>query len=477
MHGLNDPLFESLRAAILAALIVYLVVFGRHSRFARHPGAWLIITGFVLVFIAAVFDVTDEIPGLERYVIIGATPFEVYLETIGYLAGFLCLFGGFVNLVPAVARLEKVEQDLRDSEARFRLIFESSPDPLIIARADGSGILEVNQAFVSGTGISKGEAWGKTSADLNIWVEPAQRDEFLALLRKHGAVVNFEARLRRRDGEVRTCLASAQLITLDGVLCMLLGTRDITRQKEAENALLEMDRMKSDFISTAAHELRTPLATMLGYTELLRESEMFGNFSEERRTEFLDEIYQKGEALSRIVDEMLDVSLIESGHSVALDLQPQVPSELLGKIVRRFELQNPKHRFRLELPGEQPGALRCDLHRITQVLDNLLSNAVKYSPRGGMITLCGQLVDSVYMVSVSDQGIGMTQEQLERVFDKFYRADSSNTAISGLGLGMSIAQQIVELHGGKIWVESTVGEGAKVSFSLPVDLSGEEIKS
>jgi signal transduction histidine kinase len=249
---------------------------------------------------------------------------------------------------------------------------------------------------------------------------------------------------------------------------MLIDIRDITRQKQAETVLVEMDRMKSEFISTAAHELRTPLATMLGYTELVRAPDEFGGFTKEQLREFLDEIYLKGETLSRIIDEMLDISRIESGHPIALDLQPHEPRTLLSKVVRRFELQSPKHIFHLALPGRQPEVVTCDLHRMTQVFENLVSNAVKYSPRGGMITVSGETVGSEYIVSISDQGIGMTPEQREKIFEKFYRADSSNTAIGGLGLGMSIARQIVEVHGGRIWVESEPGVGTRVSCTLPL---------
>jgi len=468
MYGLNDPVFESIRAAILAALIVYLAISGRHSRFSRHPGAWLIMLGFSLVFLAAIFDVTDEIPGLERYVIIGATPTEVLLETIGYLSGFLCLFAGFVNLLPAVAKLERIEKNLRESEARFRQVFDFSPDPLIIAWADGGGILEVNRAFVSQTGITQQEARGKNSAALSLWADPGQCDEFLELLRRDGTVFNLEARFRMKDGEIRTGLTSAQLLDFNGTNAILIAVRDITPQKQAENALLEMDRMKSEFIATAAHELRTPLATVLGYTELLRSPDTFGGFSEEKRSEFLDEIYEKGETLSRIIDEMLDISRIEQGQPISLDLLPHDPYLLLTKVTRRFELQTVKHDFRVECQGEQPRNIRCDLHRMTQVLENLLSNAVKYSPHGGSILLRGETVGPEYVISIVDHGIGMTPEQQSRVFDKFYRADVSNTAVGGLGLGMSIARQIVELQGGRIWVESEPGVGTKVSFSLPL---------
>lgn len=598
MYGLNDLFLEALRATVLTALLFYLVVRARHSRFARLPGARLIVTGFALLLLATLLDITDEIPGLEQYVVIGATETEAYIETLfGYLAGFGSIFAGFVKMIPSIARIETVGQELRESEAkfrsffdtipdvvsitrlcdglvvdlnpavqdlagrpreyfigrssielkvwanpadrermvqevvangavhnmeaqlntgngqlrdclvsarlmglrgephilavfkditerrdvlralqesenRFRLIFESSPDPLIIAWADGGGIIDVNRAFIAQTGITAEEARGRNSSELKLWTDPGQREEFLGILMSEGAVFNFEAGFRMSDGAQRTGLTSAQLIELGGVSCILIDIRDITRQKQAESVLLEMDRMKSEFISTAAHELRTPLATMLGYTELLLTSGDFAGFTDQQRAEFLSEIYLKGETLSRIIDEMLDISRIESGHPIALDLQPHQPLALLHKVVHRFELQNSRHLFQLAFAENQPEALVCDLHRITQVLDNLLSNAVKYSPRGGMITVRGEAAGNDYMISIGDQGIGMTPEQQSRVFDKFYRADSSNTAIGGLGLGMSIARQIIEVHGGRIWLESEPGVGTTARFTLPQALQG-----
>jgi len=470
MYGLNDPLLEATRAIVLAALLVYLVVYGRRLRFFSHSGSHWIVAGFSLLLFATLIDITDEIPGLERYVVIGATDVQTYIETFcGYLPGFLALFIGFVKFVPSLARLAQLSRDLAASEARFRLVFAASPDPLLIARVDGP-VLDVNRVFEAETGIRREEALGKTPAEIALWVDPAAGEAFLQRLRQEGAVVNREAQLRAADGEVRSCLVSAQLIELDGIDCMLLASRDITRQKEAEGVLLEMDRMKSEFISTAAHELRTPLTTILGYAELLSVEDGDDQFPAEKRAEFFGEIAHKGEKLCAIIDEMLDIGRIESGQKIPLDRQPQSSGDLIGKAVRQFELLSPRHTFAIESPGGEFPLVNCDARRISQVLENLLSNAVKYSPQGGTIVLRSESIDGHWVVSVIDHGIGMSPEQAARIFDKFYRADASHTAISGLGLGMSIVLQIVELHHGRIWVESEPGQGTTVSFSLPLNV-------
>ena len=339
---------------------------------------------------------------------------------------------------------------------------------MIITSGDEGEIIDVNQAFVQRTGISAEDAKANKSFAISVWADLGQRDKFMQSLKEDGLVINMEADFRMKDGEIRTGLTSAQLIKLGNISCILTSIRDITQQKQAERVLVEMDRVKSEFISTAAHELRTPLTTMIGYTDLLRSPDHSGDFTQEQRAGFLKEISQKGEMLGRIIDEMLDISRIENGRPIALDLQPNDLKVWLSEVVSRYRLQSAKHTFLLELPGRQPPTLTCDQQRMDQVLDNLLSNAVKYSSHGGAITIRGEIVDADYVVSVTDQGIGMTPEQVAKIFDKFYRADASNTAIGGIGLGMSISKQMVEMHGGKIWVESESGMGTTIRFSLPI---------
>jgi len=271
-------------------------------------------------------------------------------------------------------------------------------------------------------------------------------------------------------GEVRDFITTARPFRdLDGRLIgMGESFQEITLRKKAERALIEMDNIKSEFISTAAHELNTPLCAMLGYTDFLRNPDVFGGFTEEQKQDFINEVYVNCEALSRIVTDLLDISRIESGNPIPLDLQETDIVKLLRKKVHAFSTYHSGHSFRLDLPNEslQPRLL-IDRHRINQAFENLLSNAIKYSPEGTAIAVtCAENKDG-WEIRISDQGIGMNEEQLERVFDKFYRADASNTATPGLGLGMSIVKQTIEAHGGTIRIESAVGKGTTVILNLP----------
>jgi len=238
-------------------------------------------------------------------------------------------------------------------------------------------------------------------------------------------------------------------------------------QKEAERSeLKKMDIVKSEFISTAAHELRTPVSTIMGYTELLADQSLVGAFTETERKTFLATIYESSEKLDKIVDDILDVSRIESGQKIPLYKYPSSIKSLLEKVINRLKLKSGRNLI-LEIGPEVPERMVFDEHRIEQVIDNLLSNAIKYSPGESPITISVKADDHRCSICVADLGIGMSEEQKEHIFDKFYRADTSSTAIPGLGLGMSIVKQIIDDHGGAIFINSKLGDGTSVCFTLP----------
>jgi signal transduction histidine kinase len=226
----------------------------------------------------------------------------------------------------------------------------------------------------------------------------------------------------------------------------------------------EMDRMKSEFITTAAHELRTPLTSIQGFSELLLTRD---NLSDEDKKEFLKYINTQSVGLAGIINDLLDLSRIEAGVGLSLNKTECKAGDYVREIVQYFQATYPSFQFELSLPGK-PVDLFVDKEKMSQVIQNLLSNAVKFSPGGDKIRIAGEMVNDSYQVSVQDQGLGMTSEQVEKIFDRFYRADMSSTALEGTGLGMTIAKQIIEAHDGKIWVESELGKGTTVSFTIPL---------
>lgn len=239
----------------------------------------------------------------------------------------------------------------------------------------------------------------------------------------------------------------------------------LAREAEQAAALREADRLKSLFISTITHELQSPLGFIKGYaTTLLRPD---AGFDERTRREFLQIISEESDSLSALIDDLLDLSRIEAG-ALTVEKQPVPLGKLLRRAVGRARVKPSQHDFVLQVPARLP-TVEADPRRLEQVLRNLLDNAVKYSPEGGKITLSATLEGGSVVVSVADQGIGIPPEEQGRVFERFFRAaGAARVSRRGAGLGLSICRGVVEAHGGRIWLESRVGRGTTVHFSLPV---------
>jgi len=375
------------------------------------------------------------------------------------------LFLAFFYLLLTLYERKKHEEQLALSAS----VFENAVEAIAVTAFDGS-IEKINPAFSRITGYTEEEILGQDIHLLD--AGEINRETYLEMRAQLGSNNFWSGEIwnRHKDGSTRPIQLSVTAVrNLQNQITHFVSIMyDISARKAAERALIDMDRMKSEFISSAAHELRTPLSAMLGFTEFVMDPEKFGGFSEGQKQAFLKVVYERGESLNQIVDDLLDISRIENGYSIELNKVDVNLCEFLGKTVDSYRLQHNKHTYSFDMPPPLADAVCCvDRYRITQVLENLLSNATKYSSTGSEIVTRCQLVGNDWELSVIDQGIGMTPEQLERVFDKFYRADASNTAISGLGLGMSIARKIVEMHGGRIWLTSVKGEGTTATFTLP----------
>jgi PAS domain S-box-containing protein len=357
--------------------------------------------------------------------------------------------------------VQKALARAEDALAKIDAIFRSVASALLVVDMEGSVIL-MNHTAEQTLGVT-------LQSSLNQPVDQVIKKE---LLTNHiekflkGKKTEDMIELEMFDcffGEMRTLQISSSLArTRDGTSTGVVITFfDITSKRE-------MDRAKSEFIMTAAHELRTPLTTIMGYTELLLSETQFDQ--EQNRT-FLSYIMEKAEILQRIVDDLLQLGHIEFGRTVVLKRTRCHLDEVINRYVDHYRREHRIHQFKTDLP-EKPIFVYMDSDRIGQVLDNLLSNSVKYSPAGGLISSSAEIRDDLCIVKIQDEGIGMSQAQKARAFEKFYRGNISDTAVGGLGLGLTITKNIVEAHGGRIWIESEPGRGTSISFSLPLH-SGE----
>lgn len=228
--------------------------------------------------------------------------------------------------------------------------------------------------------------------------------------------------------------------------------------------LRELEIMKGDFVSCVAHEINTPLTAIIGYGQLLLSEE--SELDLLQRKEALHYICEKAEDLSEILKNLLDLGRIEAQRSLDLQVEECDIVDLVRRAFRPYSLRTSLYHLDTHLP-EEAVILRVDRVKIGQVLDNILNNAYKFSPAGGVVRVSGKKVGGEFLISIEDQGPGMPPEICERIFEKFFRANTSVAAPRGTGLGLSIARDIVELHGGRIWAESELDKGAAIYFALP----------
>ena len=375
--------------------------------------------------------------------------------------------GAIEVVVPITARketenrLKKALEDAEDGRDKIDNIIRSVADGLLVFSSDQTLIL-MNSRAEEMLGCEATKFNGKS---LDFILQRCKAPPLFAdLLRAPPLDQECEFEVQHLDHPAKSLRARSTVMRNQrgeqtGRVIVL---QDITRERE-------LDRMKTEFISTAAHELRTPLATIMGFADLLLNQEIMSGFSPEQGREFLQEILAKSELLTRIVEELLDISRIEAGQPMLMRKAPMDLGQILRRSMEHYRTFSTGHQFEVILAPNLPAQINADANKLGQVLENLLSNAVKYSPKGGLIRLKAARQDDEVEICVADQGIGMTSEQLDHIFDKFYRADSSNTAVSGLGLGMSIARKIVTDHGGDIWVKSAPNQGTEVFIRLPIN--------
>jgi signal transduction histidine kinase len=240
------------------------------------------------------------------------------------------------------------------------------------------------------------------------------------------------------------------------------------REIEAKSRQLEAaNRHKSEFLANVSHELRTPLNAIIGFSEVLLEK-LFGELND-KQNEYVDDILSSGRHLLSLINDILDLSKIEAGRMelemTTFDLPTAIENALL--LVRE---RATRHGIKLDrVVDNRLGDFTGDERKVKQILVNLLSNAVKFTPEGGKVRVNARLGDNAAIISVVDTGIGIAPEDHEAIFEEFRQVGSNYTQKrEGTGLGLTLTRKFVEMHGGKIWVESEVGKGSTFTFTLPM---------
>jgi signal transduction histidine kinase len=224
-------------------------------------------------------------------------------------------------------------------------------------------------------------------------------------------------------------------------------------------------RHKSDFLATMSHELRTPMNAIIGFSEVLHE-QMFGELNE-RQLAYVDDVLEAGKHLLSLINDVLDLAKIEAG-SMELELSEVAIPEVLRSAVSMHSERASRGGFELSLTTEpEEITISADGRRVRQIVFNLVSNAVKFTPAEGRVDVSARLDDGQVEVAVADTGPGIAPEELETIFEEFKQATDGKRA-EGTGLGLPLARKLVELHGGRLWVESAAGNGSTFRFTLPV---------
>ena len=375
------------------------------------------------------------------------------------------------------AEQKKLDQRLRDQQFYTRSLIESNIDALMTT--DPRGIItDVNKQMEALTGCTRDELIGAPFK--NYFTDPERAEAGIKLVLSEGKVTNYELTARARDGKETVVSYNATTFydrdrKLQGVFA---AARDVTERKRFEQALQETNvelesaksaaekanLAKSDFLSSMSHELRSPLNAILGFAQLMESTSPLPTASQK---ESIDQILQAGWYLLKLINEILDLAEIESGK-LSLSLEPVSLAEVMSECQAMIEPQAQQRGIRMTFPqSDIPISVNADRTRLKQVLINLLSNAIKYNrEQGTVVVTCAVSSPDRIRISVKDTGAGLPPEKLAQLFQPFNRLGQEGSAEEGTGIGLVVSKRLVELMGGVIGVESTVGVGSVFWFEL-----------
>ncbi len=359
--------------------------------------------------------------------------------------------------------------EINQEHQRLEAILNNSGDGVFILNPDLS-FQRVNQAFERITGWRREDAIGLPKNDVIVWdalesldIEVALEKGWAQLETVDGAsnTLYVEGDLKRRDGMTLSIgITYAPLLTADGRLeSIIANVRDITSFRKTQE-------MQSIFISTVHHELRTPIAIIKGYASTLGRDDV--EWDSQVIRENVAIIEDEADRLTDLVEDLLTASKIQAARDLRLNIADTDLRLIAARSVARLESQT-KHPIVLSFADNFP-LIPGDEIRLRQVIENLLTNAIKYAPEDTTITLGGRFTEKSVTVFVRDEGAGIPKDEIDKVFERFYRVDDQLTSRThGTGLGLYLVKAIVEAHGGEISVKSMVGSGSTFFFTLPRD--------
>jgi PAS domain S-box-containing protein len=356
--------------------------------------------------------------------------------------------------------LNKKTEELKKAQHYTRSLFETSLDPLITISPEGL-ITDVNTATEEKTGLNRNELMGTDFS--GYFTDAAQAKIIYREVFKHHKIRDHLLELKHKDGSVKSVSYNASLYTdlNDNVVGVFAAARDITKQIEAQRA-------KSAFLANMSHELRTPMHSILSFSQLgLKKLE---TADKEKILKYFNRIQASGDRLLILLNDLLDLSKLEAGH-MDLEIKTANLQLTLESCLNEQELQITDKNLQITTSIKGICVGNFDQVRMGQVITNLLSNAIKFTPDGKSISIAITTDKSAnsptLCLSIEDEGIGIPEDELEGVFDKFIQSSKTKTSAGGTGLGLSICKEIISSHHGKIWAEHGVN-GSVFKFTIPI---------
>jgi PAS domain S-box-containing protein len=363
----------------------------------------------------------------------------------------------------------RAAEELERKVEYFRALVENSSDAIAILNSDGT-VRYRSPSYKHVLGYVPEQETDRSMLD-NIHPDDRAKvlEDFARSLQDPSYTPHFEVRVRLRDGSWRIVEGvSRNLLYHPAVAGIVVNFRDITERKQSERRIVEyeeLNKLKSNLLSTVSHELRAPLAVIKGYATMLLRYDR--RLRRAEKLEYLESIDRTTDRLTELVEHLLDMSRLEAGL-FRLDTQPASISRLIEEAVAEARIGSLGREMTVDIEEGLP-LVNIDPRRIRQVLDNLIDNAIKYSEKGTTVMIEAQYVRSELQISVADQGMGIFPEDQEKVFEQMYRVEQRlNPELKGAGLGLAICKGLVEAHGGRIWVESEAGQGSTFYFTLPI---------